>query len=903
MRRWLMLIGLLASLAHAQTASLRGVVTDPTGAVLPGAQLQLRGPGGQHRARADGGGRYLFSRLAAGKYQLRVTADGFAPLRQNLTIGVAIDHAIALDLRLLLAGQKQEVTVEESADERSAAADPGSNGGAIVMRRRQIAALSDDPDELAQQLEALAGPAPGPMGGQIYIDGFLGGNLPPKSAIREVRINSNPYSPEYDHPGFGRVEVFTKPGSGQFHGDFLAQYNNQFLNSRNPLLRQSMRPPYQVQLYQLNLEGPIRKSKASFALSAEHREVREDALILATTLDGSLSQALTTPSARTAVTPRVDYAWNAKNTLVVRYQDVRNEQDKQGVGGFDLPSRAYNDNRAENALQVTETAMIDSRTINETRFQFLRSTLRDTPDNLTQAIIVVGGFSGGGATVGNSSSSARSWELTNITSYILGKHMLKWGGRAVGASLTDTSRANFSGAYTFYSLAAFQQDLPAQFSLNSGTPTIGVRQFNIGIFMNDDWRARPNLTLSYGLRYEAQTNYGDAANWAPRFGLVWSPSAGRNPKTVLRAGAGTFYDRIPISTKLNPLRYNGIAQQSYLILNPAFFPAIPATTALSATGQPQQLQPVYGGLRNGRTYQASVSIERRIAAQSRITASYIFSRGVDLPNSRNVNAPIGGLYPFGDADVRLLTESAGLMRLNQLIINPTMNFKKVMLFGYYVLSHGQDNNEGQPADPYNLHAEWGPSTWGDVRHKIVAIATVKLPLSFSVSPFLVSSSGAPYNITTGLDPDLTGFPAARPALIAATDTCQGTGRLYEAGFGCFNLIPPPGAPLIMRNSARGPAIASLGLRMSRTWLFRGGIARQADFPTPGNHSHAESATRGLTLSLSTLNAMNHTNLAPPNGDLSSPYFGQSLGLSDLIGHMARSSTYNRKIDLQVRFAF
>ena len=183
------------------------------------------------------------------------------------------------------------------------------------------------------------------------------------------------------------------------------------------------------------------------------------------------------------------------------------------------------------------------------------------------------------------------------------------------------------------------------------------------------------------------------------------------------------------------------------------------------------------------------------------------------------------------------------------------------------------------------------------------MATVKAPWNFSVSPFLIASSGQPYNITTGLDPALTGFPAARPALVAATGTCQGAGLLFEAGYGCFNLMPAPGTPAIMRNSARGPATASLGLRVSRTWLFRGGIAREPTFPTQGSPGHGEGATKGATLSLSTLNAVNHTNLAPPDGDLSSPYFGQSLGLADLLGHMGKSSTYNRRIDLQARFTF
>src|SRR5258708_17781283 len=203
-----------------------------------------------------------------------------------------------------------------------------------------------------------------------------------------------------------------------------------------------------------------------------------------------------------------------------------------------------------------------------------------------------------------------------------------------------------------------------------------------------------------------------------------------------------------------------------------------------------------------------------------------------------------------------------------------MNLKRLTLFGYYALSYGQDNNEGQLADPYNLRAEWGPSTWGDVRHKMALAPTVKMPWGFSINPFLLASSGQPYTITTGLDPANTGFPAARPAMLG-------------------------------RNSARGPATSTLRLNLSRTWLFKGGVARDAtmSMQNGGGHGHSESVSRGLTLSLSTLNALNRVNLAPPNGDLLSPYFGQSLGLADLLGHMTKTSTYNRRIDLQVRLTF
>ena len=269
------------------------------------------------------------------------------------------------------------------------------------------------------------------------------------------------------------------------------------------------------------------------------------------------------------------------------------------------------------------------------------------------------------------------------------------------------------------------------------------------------------------MRYEAQTNLGDLANWAPRVGIAWGldARANRPAKTVLRAGFGTFYDRIPLTVTLNSLRYNGTNQQSYLILNPTFFPAVPPAAALEANQQPQQLRPVYSGIQAPRLYQASVGVERQLNQTSRLTLTWIHSRGVHLLNLRNTNAPIEGDYPAGDRSIRLLTESAGLSRLNQLVAGANVNYKKLYLFGSYTLSYGMDNNEGLPADPYNLRAEWGPSSYGDIRHRAAGGVTVPLPWKFSISVFLLANSGQPYNITTGLDPYNTGYPAARPALL------------------------------------------------------------------------------------------------------------------------------------------
>src|SRR6266545_902913 len=198
--------------------SLRGTVTDPSGAAVPGAVVQLRGPGPKlgnaQRAKTGSAGEYSFPSLAPGRYQVRVNAKGFAVTERA---DLAITRPTAFDAQLVIGSKAQVIHVEDRL--RGVSAEADANGSAIVMRERQIAALSDDPDELALQLQALAGPAPGPGGGQIFIDGFTGGNLPPKSSIREIRINSNPFSPEYDRPGFGRIEIFTKPGADLLRGE------------------------------------------------------------------------------------------------------------------------------------------------------------------------------------------------------------------------------------------------------------------------------------------------------------------------------------------------------------------------------------------------------------------------------------------------------------------------------------------------------------------------------------------------------------------------------------------------------------------------------------------------------------------------------------------------------------
>ncbi|MBZ5586803.1 MAG: carboxypeptidase regulatory-like domain-containing protein, partial [Acidobacteriia bacterium] len=826
--------------------------TDPSGAVVPAALVQLRGPGGEKRQTTGDAGQYAFSALTPGKYLVRVIAKGFTVAFKP---DLAIDGAAALDVQLTIQAESLVINVEDEARKVSTDPTAAANAGALILGQRELEALSDDPDTLAMQLQAMAGPAAGPSGGGIYVDGFSNGQIPPKSSIREVRINSNVYSPEYDQNGYGRIEIFTKPGSDKLRGQALWQYNKEALNSRSPLLAQSKRPQYKQNLYGVTMTGPLQKSKASFGLDAVRRSLTENAFILATTLDGNLNpatvnQTILMPSTVLNLVPRLDYSINANNNLTVRYALTRQTNENQGAGDFSLASRAYDGKRTSHVVQVTETAILTPAIITETRFQFIRGDYYNTGDNTVPAIIVPGAFTGGGPQIGNSGTTTTNWELANTSTYMHRAHSYKWGFRARGVSLESTSVNNFGGTFTFQPGVGPQLDgasqaipgtsiaLPALevyrrtllfqragmsdaqirasgggaylFGISGGTPTTSLSQYDFGFFVNDDWRIRPNLTLGYGLRYETQTNMGDHGDWAPRVSLAWAPRArGAQQKTVFRAGFGAFYSRIGEGVFLNALRFNGVTQQSYLIPYPPFYPAIPSLTSLASARQPQQLQLVYGGIVAPRTYQASVGGDRQIGKYARVSVSYVETRAVHVQRVRDINAPLGGQYPFGDPQLRRLTESTGFSRMHQVMITPTVNYKKLTVFGYYVLGFNKTDSEGQPADPYNLRAEWGPSA-GDARHMAVAGARVMLPLQISALPYFLASSGRPYNITTGRDLNGDTVFAERPALASGAGNCSGKDSVYAAQFGCFNLSPGPGAATIGRNFARGPAMWNVG---------------------------------------------------------------------------------------------
>ena len=304
----------LASQAQTATATatgkgtLRGQVTDPSGAAVANATVLVTTAAVANTATTNKEGVFEVTGLAPGKYGVKVISDGFAPY-ELASIDIAAGQAQKLNIQLTIQVQEEKVEVTDTTTKVDV--NPSNNAGQIVISGKDLDALSDDPDELQSELEALAGPSAGPNGGQIYIDGFTAGQLPPKASIREIRINQNPFSAEYDKLGYGRIEILTKPGTDQFHGQFFLTGNTEGFNSRNPfeILPAGTQPPgYHTTQFNANIGGPLSK-KASFFFNIEQRNITDLSVVSAqivnptTFLIEPFSQAVPNPKTRTNLSP------------------------------------------------------------------------------------------------------------------------------------------------------------------------------------------------------------------------------------------------------------------------------------------------------------------------------------------------------------------------------------------------------------------------------------------------------------------------------------------------------------------------------------------------------------------------------------------------------------------------
>ena len=1014
--------------ASAQsTATLRGEVTDQLGGGIPGASVIVLDASGKQvqAALSDAIGAYRIAGLPAGTYTVKVSAPSFETLMMP-NVKLAVGQSQTLALKLSIATEQQKVTV--NAETQNIDTDPTNNKSAMVLENKDLESLPDDPDDLASALTALAGPSAGPNGAQIYVDGFTGGSfLPDKNSIKQIIINQNPFSSEYERIGFGRIEIITKPGYGKVHGSVAYNFNGDFLNAQNPFA--TSKPSYQRRNLETNLSGPLVKDKVSYFLGFSRRDITDVAIISASTLDSTfqnilpLSQSITQPKTLWSTNSRIDWQATKNQTFNVRYNYNSNTLNNQGIGGFSLPSRENNAFNDEGQLQVSLNSIINTHTINDFGYQWERGYNSSQAVNpLLPGLNVQDGFTSGGSPVGSASSIRYENEVRDYITLSHGKHTIKFGGRFRTESLNDVSPSNFNGTYTFaggvapvldasnnpipgqstfitgieayrrtlllHSLGKTAQQIRqaggglSQFLLSGGNPLAQVSQYDFGVFLQDDWRVKPNLTLSFGLRYQHQDNIHDAKDWAPRLSFAWSPgSSGKTQsKTVIRGGAGIFYDLVRWNLFLNTQHYNGTNLTQFVVKDQSIldtftdytFRTAPALASLSSGLQPLTTWRYPSDFLAPYYLQSSLGVERALSKTTTLTATYLFTHGEHQLRAVNINSPATGVYqpgqptplalnkyPLGTSDVDYEYTSNGIYRQNMVVFSlNTRPMPKISINANYSLGWAKNNTDGSgsfPSDVYNITQDYGRAS-NDVRSRFILFGNMDLKWGFSASPFLIANSGAPFNITNGIDNNGDSIYTDRPAF--ATDLSRRsvvTNKLGSfdtmpyGGFvnvgGVLTQIPALANPVIIpRNFGNGSSFFSINLRVVKSFSFGpetkgpagdagagggggGGFPRGAGggggdrgpgsggMPGMGGGgprgggggggAAASSRPYRLQFQIYATNLLNHSNFSSPIGNLSSGLFGQSNSINGGFGGGGGQSgtTSNRAITLRAQFSF
>src|ERR1700733_2686009 len=904
MKRW---IGILLCTAlsiggklEAQTCSLRGIVLDPSGAAVEGADVVLQAASPEQTT-TDRHGSFVFHCAGDSPYHITVHANGFAESQVN----GRVPANITVSLRIA-----EVHTVVEVGENSGVSVDADHGAGTHTLTAEDLKGMADDPDDFKRQLQVLAASSGGAPGQAIItVDGFQNNStLPPKSSIASIRVNPDMFSAEYDRPPYqgGRVEIFTKPGRDSLHGALFFTDSDSSVNATDPFALSST--PAGKRRYGFEFGGPIRKQKSDFFLALERRDIHEFNVVNAVVLD---SQGDETPANENVAAPqrlwigsvRTDWQLSPKNMLAATYSANINGSDNVGSGGLVLAEAGYNSTVSEQNLRLTDVLTLSPTLLHETHIGFTWKNTTDVPLSITPSLQVAGAFTGGGATAGHLRNRERDLEVDDDVMWSHHKHQVKVGVASLGIFVHDYDPDTFNGAFVFggglapaldnsgqqtaisgleqyrRTLLTLPGGVPTTYNITQGTPLVPFAQWRVALFAQDQWSVKPNLSLALGLRYALQTSPSSFGNLVPRIGLAWSPD--HKQRWVIHVRGGLFSSPVTPDVTTEAYRLNGLRQTQMLLYAPSFTQPLVPTPSTIAVATTRQFAP---GLGQTWSFQSQLGVEHELPQHWHAQANVFDAQAWGTLRSRNINAPLVdestanpllAPRPLAPGKNIFQFEQSGHLHGQVVFLGVDQHsYKRFGIFVgylYFNLKTDADTATMFPQSSYSEQGETARASWESAQ-RLFAIGQLNLPAKLSLTSQFDASSGDPYNVITGMDNNGDGVFNDRPSLTAQ----PGTGT-YQTPFGLLNTTGLNGS--LGRNAGTMPALIHLDSNLSRTFEL---------------HSHGLAGDRhqSITLNARSANLLNHTNVTTVGNVVGSPTFSQPL-----------AAEAARRVEFGIRYTF
>ena len=870
-KQLLALVFCLLPLHAAAQGRLLVTVSDQSGAIIRDAKVSVIGTEDATKATSlapvmtSGVGQATLENLPLGRYTIQAEFEGFETVIVKDFRVRAGDNRRAITLPI----KKVSADMTVGRDKQAAALDPLGNAFSTVLTREQIAALPDDPDEMEAMLKAMA-----PPGSTIRVDGFSGGKLPPKSQIRSIRLPRMDMFAAQNHGGINGlmfIDITTQPGQGPLRGSTDFAFRNDALNARNPFA--ATKGDEGLQQYGGALSGSLVPNKISFSMSAQGAMQHDTGNLLAALADGStLAQPVFQPTDRHNVTGSITSAVGRDHTMRMSFQRNAFTRNNQGVGGFDLPDRAYTSRSSDNLVRFSESGPVSRRFFSESRLQVRWTGTQSRSLTEAPTIRVLDAFTSGGAQQKGGRHTIEFEGATDLD-YVRGRHSWRTGILLEGGRYHSDDFSNYLGTFTFSSLAAYQAGTPLSYTKRIGNPDVRYTNLQAGLYLQDDYRVARSVMLSYGVRYEAQNLLGDSNNFSPRVSTTWAPF--KSGKTTIRAGFGSFTDWFAASTYEQTLRVDGERQRELNLINPGY----PDTGLFAGSTPPTNKYVLNPDLTLPESTGANFGFDQMLSPTFRMNLTYTYRRGSHLLRGRNLNAPANGIRPDSSFSNVVEVENDAAQRGHTL--NVGMNLAKLdwhrtFFFVNYSLASTETNTTGAfsiPANGDNLSTEWGPML---PRHRF-NVSFNSMPITdLSVSLNLRAQSGTPYTLTTGADNNADGVFNDRPSgvgrntLVTDGQWDLGLRVTYAIGFG--QRPAAAGGPM-------GQMVISVG---------GGGGGMPGAFGAGG----AENKRFRIEFYASAQNVTNHLNYVGYSGVMTSPFFGRPTNILN-----------PRKVEIGARFGF